>query len=141
MSESTKQQRSRMMAAVKCKDTSPELHIRKALFSKGLRYRLHGKDLPGKPDLVFPKYKAVIFINGCFWHNHDCALGKMPVTNQSFWQNKLVANRLRDEENIPKIQKLGWKVKVIWLCELKNKKTLASEDDLNSLIGWIQESV
>lgn len=130
--------RSRMMAAVKNKNTLPELNIRKALFAKGLRYRMHLKAFPGKPDLIFPKYKSVIFINGCFWHKHDCHLSKIPETNKEFWTHKLNENKQRDRKNIKEIQQMGWRVKTIWLCALKNKKAFADEEDLQEVVNWIK---
>ncbi|MGA8163648.1 MAG: DNA mismatch endonuclease Vsr [Waddliaceae bacterium] len=132
-----KKTRSRIMASVKNKDTKPEINIRKALFAQGLRYRLHDKKLPGHPDLVFPKYKAVIFIHGCFWHHHDCEHGKLPATNIDFWEKKLQGNAERDCQNIKKLEKMGWRVKVIWLCELKNKRKIGTKDYLNEIVKWI----
>jgi len=131
--------RSKMMAAVKSKNTEPELNVRKALYARGLRYRLHNKKLPGNPDLVFPKYKAVIFINGCFWHHHGCRLSQIPKTNYEFWLKKLNENARRDELNIAKLQSLEWKVKIIWLCMLKNKKVFYSEKQVDEVIKWIKD--
>jgi DNA mismatch endonuclease (patch repair protein) len=132
--------RSKMMAAVKNKNTAPEINVRKALFAKGMRYKLHNKKLPGNPDLVFAKHKAVIFINGCFWHMHNCRLMQIPQTNQQFWIDKLNKNAYRDEMNLAKLQEIGWRVKVIWLCELKNKKTFYSEEQVDETVRWIKES-
>lgn len=129
--------RSRMMASVKSKNTAPELNIRKALFARGLRYRLHNKTLPGSPDLVFSKYKAVIFIHGCFWHNHSCKYGKIPEANREFWEKKLQGNALRDLEKILELQLKGWRVKIIWSCTLKNKKYFFSEKDVDAVEAWI----
>ena len=128
------------MAAVKNKNTAPEINVRKALFAKGMRYKLHNKKLPGNPDLVFAKHKAVIFINGCFWHMHNCRLMQIPQTNQQFWIDKLNKNAYRDEMNLAKLQEIGWRVKVIWLCELKNKKTFYSEEQVDETVRWIKES-
>ena len=89
--------RSKMMAGIKSKNTKPELVIRSGLFARGLRFRLHPKELPGKPDLVFPKYKTVLFVHGCFWHAHDCHLFRIPSSNQEYWQKKLIGNRDRDQ--------------------------------------------
>ncbi len=130
--------RSKMMATVKNKNTAPEMSVRKALFAQGIRYRLHDKTLPGKPDLVFPKYKAVIFIHGCFWHNHDCKHGKLPSTNVDFWKQKLQGNALRDAADIAKLQAKGWRVRVIWSCSLKNKKEFASDKDVNDIVFWLR---
>src|SRR3990167_8084990 len=123
-----KKTRSRVMADVKNKNTQPELNIRKALFAKGLRYRIHNKKLPGCPDIVFPKYKAVIFIHGCFWHNHDCKQGQLPKTNINFWREKLQKNAERDRNNVNMLKAMGWKVRIVWLCFLKNKKKFKSID-------------
>lgn len=136
--ENTRSQRSKMMAAVKSKNTAPEVNVRKALYAKGLRYRLHNKKLPGNPDLVFKKYKAVIFINGCFWHMHNCKFGQIPKTNKKFWLNKLSQNKKRDELNIAKLHEMKWRVKIIWLCMLKNKRTFISEKQIDDVIRWIK---
>lgn len=133
-----KKTRSRVMSAVKNKNTKPEVNIRKALFSRGLRYKLHDKKLPGHPDLVFPKYKAVIFIHGCFWHHHDCKHGKLPVTNVVFWEEKMRKNIERDKQNISLLMAVGWRVKVIWTCELKFKKWLNSNNELINIVKWIK---
>jgi DNA mismatch endonuclease (patch repair protein) len=111
--------RSRMMSGIKGKNTKPELQVRKYLHSRGLRFRLHVKDLPGKPDLVFPKYKAVVFVHGCFWHQHaGCKYATTPSTRVSFWTNKLSENVARDSYQIAALQGLGWRVFVVWECEL-----------------------
>ena len=116
----TPEQRHRCMAAIKGKDTKPEMIVRKYLFSKGLRYRLHVKSLPGKPDLVLPKYKTVIFINGCFWHGHEgCKYYRMPKSNTEFWESKITNNKNRDCQNEIKLEELGWRVIRIWECKIK----------------------
>ena len=116
----TPEQRSRCMSAVKGKDTKPEMIVRRYLFSKGLRFRLHRKDLPGNPDIVLPKYKTVVFINGCFWHGHDgCKYYKLPTSNVEFWESKITNNKNRDILNELKLKKLGWRVIRIWECEIK----------------------
>jgi len=115
------EQKSRMMSQVRTKGTSPELALRSALHSAGLRFRLHRKDLPGKPDIVLPKYKFVVSVHGCFWHHHEgCIKSKMPKTNIEFWQNKIAANVTRDKSNQDVLAKLGWQVLVEWECEIKN---------------------
>jgi len=111
--------RSMMMARVKGKDTRQEVEIRKRLFALGFRYRLHDKKLPGKPDIVLRKYKAVIFIHGCFWHVHDCSLFRWPASKKAFWKKKLAGNRKRDIENIESLEKLGWRILVIWECSFR----------------------
>ena len=101
------------------KHSKQELFIRKLIFSLGYRYRLHRKELPGNPDIVFPKHKKVIFINGCFWHHHNCNRGKLPETNKEFWQKKILGNVESDKLNYKKIQNLGWNILIIWQCEIK----------------------
>ena len=116
----TPEQRSRCMSAVKGKDTKPEMIVRKYLFSKGLRFRLHVRSLPGSPDIVLPKYKTVVFINGCFWHGHDgCKYYRLPQSNVDFWETKITNNKNRDVVNEIKLKELGWKVIRIWECEIK----------------------
>lgn len=109
------------MSCIRGNDTKPEVLIRKILFRRGYRYRLHPNYLPGKPDIVLPKHNAVIFVNGCFWHYHGCRLFKMPETDTQKWENKLKDNRSRDVLNIKKLQKLGWRVLVIWECSFRGK--------------------
>lgn len=106
------------MSKISSKDTKPEILVRKFLFSKGFRYRINVKTLPGKPDIVLPKYKTIIFVNGCFWHGHDCKKGKLPSSNIDFWKNKILKNKLRDNENQAQLALLSWKVIVIWQCEI-----------------------
>jgi len=118
-----KQTRSRMMSGIKGRDTQPELLIRKALHSQGFRYQLHYKGLPGKPDLAFPKYKAIILINGCFWHGHRCHLFKWPSTRKEFWKAKITSNQDRDKRNLSKYQESGWRTLIIWECALKGKSS------------------
>ena len=120
MDTMTPEQRSRCMSAVKGKDTKPEMIVRKHLFSKGLRYRLHLRALPGNPDIVLPKYKTVVFINGCFWHGHEeCKYFKLPKSNVEFWESKITNNKNRDVLNEIKLKALGWRVIRIWECEIK----------------------
>ena len=110
------------MSHVRGKDTKPEVMVRQFLFAQGFRYRLYRKDLPGKPDIVLPKYKTVIFINGCFWHGHSgCKYATIPEANHDFWLAKISGNIERDKSNHAKLFELGWKVIEIWQCELKPK--------------------
>jgi DNA mismatch endonuclease (patch repair protein) len=109
------------MSKIGSKNTEPEVKLRKALFATGLRYRLHDKNLPGKPDIIFPKYNAVIFLNGCFWHGHNCQLFKVPETRIEFWKNKLQRNREKDRENNKSLTKLGWRVMTVWECSFRGK--------------------
>ncbi|HOI73620.1 MAG TPA: very short patch repair endonuclease [Syntrophales bacterium] len=136
----SKEQRSRMMSGIKSKDTKIEISIRKALFSNGFRYRLHDQKLPGKPDLVFPKYKAVIFINGCFWHGHNCQLYTEPKSNTEFWRAKIERNRLNDIKNMISLQKKGWRVMNVWECSLRNRTISEIESVIESLTDWLRSS-
>ncbi len=127
----SKERRSEIMSSVRGKDTKPELIVRHFLFSEGFRYRLHDKKLPGKPDLKLPKYKTVVFINGCFWHGHtNCKIYVMPKTNKEFWQEKIDKNIARDEKNIAELNNLGWNVIVLWECELKKTRRENTFKDL-----------
>lgn len=118
-------QRHRAMAAVKGRDTSPEIIVRRILHRAGFRFRLHRKDLPGKPDIVLPKYQMVILVHGCFWHQHPgCKHSSRPLSHQDYWQSKLDRNILRDQKNISELNALGWKVHIIWECETKDKELL-----------------
>lgn len=111
--------RSEVMRAVKGKDTKPELALRKALHRLGYRYRLNVRELPGKPDLVFPGRRTVIFVHGCFWHGHGCKRGRrVPKTNRAYWEDKIARNRARDRKNVAALKALGWRVITIWECEL-----------------------
>lgn len=117
--------RSRMMSGIKAKDTAPEMSVRRFLHSHGFRYRLHAKDLPGKPDIVLPKYRAVIFVHGCFWHQHPgCKDVVLPKSNTKFWKDKLEGNVKRDAVCIEELGRLGWRCLVIWECETGYKKIL-----------------
>lgn len=115
----SKKTRSRMMSGIRGKDTKPELVIRSGLHQTGFRYRLHYGDLPGKPDMVFPKYQAIILVNGCFWHGHGCNLFKWPATRPDFWRNKIRSNQVRDQRNLRTYKAKGWRTLVIWECALK----------------------
>jgi len=112
--------RSYNMRQIKGKNTKPEMVVRKFLFSKGFRYRLHVKNLPGKPDIVLPKYKIVIFVHGCFWHGHEgCKYFVVPKTRTEWWLTKINTNKLNDEKSKTLLKKAGWKIIIIWECELK----------------------
>ncbi len=120
MDKVSSQQRSYNMSLIHGQDTKPEILVRKYLFSRGLRFRKNDKRLPGHPDIVFPKYKTVVFINGCFWHGHEgCKYFVMPKSNVEFWQNKIQTNIARDAAIKNKLEKLGWIILVVWECELK----------------------
>ena len=130
----TQEQRSRCMAAIKGKDTKPEMIVRKYLFSCGLRFRVQVRKLPGTPDIVLPKYKTVIFVNGCFWHGHEgCKYFRLPKSNVEFWEEKIERNIERDKESMQALFDLGWKVVRVWECELRNK---ANREDTLNKIYW-----
>lgn len=120
-----KDQRSALMRRVRRENTSPELLVRRALFSLGYRYTLHKKDLPGRPDIVFTKRKKVIFVHGCFWHGHSCRYGRLPKTNADFWAGKIERNRLRDATKAAELSSLGWSVLTLWQCEIQDKSSLS----------------
>ena len=114
----TPEQRSAMMAAVRNKDTKPELIVRKRVFAAGFRYRLHVRKRSSVPDLVFPRYRVAVFVHGCFWHGHDCPKGKLPTTNRAFWKKKISGNMKRDRRTVENLCNDGWKVEIIWACRL-----------------------
>lgn len=119
----TPQQRHECMSHIRSKDTKPEQLVRQALWHNGFRYRLQVKGLPGKPDIVLPKYRTVIFINGCFWHGHEgCRYYVIPKTNTSFWLDKITSNKARDARDESALNEAGWRVVTIWECELKKEK-------------------
>lgn len=117
----TREERSQNMSRIRSTDTKPEEVLRKALFAKGLRYRKNVRSLPGCPDIVFSKYKTVIFVNGCFWHKHDCPRFVWPTSNQEYWIPKINRNVERDKQNEQALAELGWKTITVWECELKHK--------------------
>lgn len=129
--------RSKNMSHIHGKDTKPEMIVRKCLFSKGFRYRKNVKSLPGSPDIVLPKYKTVIFVNGCFWHKHDCDYFKWPATNELFWREKINRNVERDKHNINELESMGWKVITVWECEIR--KVEQRERVLSYLSSIIKE--
>jgi len=113
--------RSRLMSRIRGANTKPEIFVRRMLHRAGFRYRLGGAGLPGRPDIVLPRYRAVIFVNGCFWHRHDCPKGRsLPKTNADFWRSKLARNQERDHAIIEELKRLGWRVLVVWECELRH---------------------
>lgn len=125
MDNVSSKQRSKNMAAVKNKNTTPEIHVRKILHSMGFRFRLHRRDLPGCPDIVLPKHRLCIFVHGCFWHQHpNCKRATFPETRKEFWAEKFEKNKLRDEIAVRELRRLGWQTIIIWECETKNKELL-----------------
>lgn len=135
----TSEQRSRCMAAVKGKDTKPEMIVRKYLFSRGLRYRVNVRKLPGSPDIVLKKYKTVVFIDGCFWHGHEgCKYFRLPKTNRDFWRHKIAMNYARDYANNIDLELAGWRVIRVWECDVKTK--IKREETLERLYALITKS-
>ena len=135
MDSITKLQRSKNMTAIKSKNTKPELVIRKLLHSKGYRYKIHDKKLPGKPDIVMPKLKVVVNVHGCYWHYHGCNKSNIPKTQTRYWLNKLENNKKRDFQNKRKLIKLGWKVIDVWECTLKKKNLDKTLNKLERMIA------
>jgi len=117
------EQRSALMSRVRGKDTKIELEIRHGLHALGFRYRLGGAGLPGRPDIVLPKFRAVVFVHGCFWHGHSCYLYRLPKTRTEFWKAKVDANRQRDARQVGQLHEAGWNVETVWECELRNRST------------------
>ena len=119
------QQRSERMSRIRSKDTSPELALRRALHALGLRFRVHDKGLPGKPDIVLPKFKTVVLVHGCFWHRHaGCKVATTPKSNTAYWQEKFDRNVQRDQRNVAALEALGWKVITAWECELGSQRKI-----------------
>lgn len=130
--------RSRMMSGIRGANTKPEMAIRRGLHKRGFRYRLHAKNLPGKPDLVLPKYKAVIFVAGCFWHSHDCYLFKLPDTRRDFWQEKLTGNQKRDADVRERLLNFGWRYLTVWECALRGREKLGETETLDRIVKWLK---
>lgn len=126
------------MAAIRGSHTKPEIQVRKSMHAAGLRYRLHVRDLPGKPDLVFPKYKAVIFVNGCFWHHHNCHLFKWPTTRKEFWKTKIDRNVANDAKAEAALREQSWRIATVWECALKGKSRVDFESAMRSLVKWVK---
>ena len=130
--------RSRMMAGIRGKDTQPELAVRSALHARGFRFRLHRRDLPGNPDLVFPKHRAVVFVHGCFWHGHDCHLFRWPKTRPEFWRRKIESNVERDRRRHIELVSSGWRVATIWECVLKGRGRIPISVVAERCAEWLQ---
>ena len=130
--------RSRMMAGIRGKNTRPEILVRKALHAKGFRYRLHPRDVPGKPDMVFPRYRAAIFVNGCFWHGHDCALFRMPGTRTEFWEAKIERNQARDAHVRDQLRDSSWRTLTIWECALKGREAIGLTKVIADTTRWLR---
>lgn len=123
-----------MMSGIRSKNTKPELLLRSGLHRRGLRFRLHNRKLPGSPDLVFAKFKSVVFVHGCFWHGHDCKYFRLPGTRSDFWNQKIESNVLRDRRSKMLVEEAGWRVMTVWECALRGK----SEQSLNELFDQIE---
>jgi len=137
----TPDQRRLNMSRIRARDTKPEMLIRRGLHARGLRYRLHDRSLPGRPDLVFSRRAVAVFVHGCFWHLHGCALSKLPSARQSFWRKKLEQNAARDLKNIEALQACGWRVLVIWECAMRGAGRLNSSEMLDVATGFITTGV
>jgi DNA mismatch endonuclease (patch repair protein) len=134
----SKEKRSECMSKIRSKNTKPELALRKALFARGFRYRVNDTKLPGKPDIVLPKYKTVIFSHGCFWHRHEgCKYAYTPKTNTKFWVDKITSNSKRDKVNLQKLADLGWNVIIVWECEIRH----TYKRDITPLIDRIEAAI
>ena len=131
------ERRSEIMRGIRSKDTQPEMIVRQVVHSMGYRFRLHRADLPGKPDLVLPKWKTVILVNGCFWHGHTCKNGRRPKSNTDYWNEKLDRNKTRDAKNAAALRRLGWRKIVIWACETTDVEKL--EQKLRRLLRDIEK--
>ena len=127
------------MSGIRGKNTKPEMMIRRGLHARGFRYRLHCK-LPGKPDICLPKYRAVIFVHGCFWHGHDCHLFKWPSTRPEFWREKIGRNQVVDERALAALHAGGWRTAMVWECALKGKDRRPTDMILDRLAGWLNSA-
>ncbi|MBA2920639.1 DNA mismatch endonuclease Vsr [Sphingomonas sp. MAH-20] len=135
----TPAQRRLCMSRIRAADTRPEMIVRRGLHALGLRYRLHDRQLPGTPDLVFPVYRAVIFVHGCFWHGHDCPLFRVPATRTEFWTAKISRNRERDRDALAAVIDQGWRPLIIWECAMRGRARLPEEILLAQVHRWIVE--
>lgn len=129
--------RSRMMAGIRGKNTKPEVFVRSQLHMLGFRFRLHDKSLPGKPDIVLKKYRAVVFVHGCFWHRHKCSLFKWPKSRKEFWRNKINKNYDNDRKSVEKLKNLGWRVCVVWECAIRKDRKRDASIIANELGRWL----
>jgi DNA mismatch endonuclease (patch repair protein) len=137
----TRAKRSEVMAAIRAKDTKPELAVRRVLHALGLRFRLHVASLPGRPDIVLPKLRAVVQVKGCFWHGHHCLRGRVPGTNRSYWLVKLAGNQARDKRNERRLRALGWSVRTVWECRVRRSSPEKLAVWLGAIAGNIRRSL
>ncbi|MCY1501346.1 Very short patch repair protein [compost metagenome] len=136
----TPEQRKRNMRSIRGKDTRPEMLIRRGLHAAGLRYRLHVRDLPGRPDIVLPRHRVAILVHGCFWHGHNCSLFRAPRTHGEFWAAKIQSNRLRDARDLSVLLESGWRVLTIWECSLKGRGRQPLPAIIASAVGFVRGS-
>lgn len=136
----TPEQRRLNMSRIRCRDTKPEFAVRRALHSMGFRYRLHVGDLPGRPDLVLPKWRCVVQVHGCFWHGHGCALFRWPATRQEFWREKIAGNVHRDRRNEAELMERGWRLVTVWECALKGRLHLPEDEFRAALAESVRSS-
>ena len=129
--------RSRMMASIRGKDTKPEMIVRRGLHRRGFRFRLHSRSLPGRPDLILPRYRIAIFVHGCFWHGHDCPLFRWPRTRKDFWRGKIEGNRERDRSAVEQLHGMGWRTLTIWECAFRGRTVADCDAVLNRAADWI----
>ena len=134
----TQAQRAFNMSMIRGRDTKPELLIRRALHARGFRYRLHSGGLPGRPDIVLPRYRTVIFVHGCFWHVHNCHLAKKPNTHAAFWEEKLSSNRARDQRTLDLLKEAGWRVAVVWECSVRGRSRQGVDGVIAKLERYIK---
>jgi DNA mismatch endonuclease (patch repair protein) len=127
-----------MMAGIRSTNTRPEIVIRRALHANGFRYRLHSRKVPGKPDMVFPRYRAAVFINGCFWHGHDCHLFRLPGTRPDFWAAKIARNRARDAKVKQELHEAGWRALTIWECAIRGREAQGLGTVVTSASAWLR---
>ncbi|HDS1633191.1 TPA: DNA mismatch endonuclease Vsr [Stenotrophomonas maltophilia] len=135
----TPEQRSAQMSRIRGSNTKLEVLVRKALHARGLRYRLGGAKLPGRPDIVLPKYRTVVFVHGCFWHGHDCPLYRLPKTRPEFWADKIGRNRIRDLRVTAELETMGWRVLTVWECSLRGKTASERASFLDQLVEILRQ--
>ena len=133
----SQEKRSEMMSGIRGKDTRPELFVRRGLFGRGFRFRVHVSTLPGRPDVVLPKHRVVIFVNGCFWHGHGCSLFRWPSSRAGFWHKKIGENRKHDSESLRALRLQGWRTLVVWECAMKGKGRWPADKLIEAMEKWI----
>lgn len=137
----TPEQRRLNMRRVRAKDTKPEMTVRHLLHDQGFRYRLHRRDLPGRPDIVLPRWRAVVFVHGCFWHGHGCSLFRLPATRTEFWSAKIEGNRRRDAAAVAALEAAGWRSLWVWECALRGKNRLTATEVSGAMVAFIRGDV